>query len=239
MNVFNERQSSPRLPRNRLPQLDDGMNQLPGRIYGAVSAPMTRRSQAKQRTRLKLLDATRRLVAERGYEAATIRDIAAAADLSTGAVFASFTDKADLFNEVIIADDQALFERMQAAADQVGDPRAALLAMFMAGYELHLEQLRLVQAAISFSWLRDTAAERRNREGVGQILQLLAKVLRQAVERGQLPNGLDVTLTSDMLWCSYVANYRQAIFDGWGIEALRTRLSAQINVLLGGLQAAA
>ena len=35
----------------------------------------------------------------------TIRDIAAAADLSTGAVFASFTDKADLFNEVIVADD--------------------------------------------------------------------------------------------------------------------------------------
>ena len=129
MNLFNERQTSASLPRNRLPQLDGGMNQLPGRIYGAVSAPMTRRSQAKQRTRLKLLDATRRLVAERGYEAATIRDIAAEADLSTGAVFASFTDKADLFNEVIIADDQALFERMQAAADQVGDPRAALLAI--------------------------------------------------------------------------------------------------------------
>ena len=215
------------------------MNQLPGRFHGAVPAPMTRRSQATHRTRLKLLDAARRLVAERGYEAATIRDIAAAAELSTGAVFASFTDKADLFNEVIIADDQALFERMKAAADQGGDPRAALLAMFMAGYALHLEQLRLVQAAISFSWLRDTAAERRNREGVTQILGLIGLVLRRGVERGDLAKGLDIALTSEMLWNSYVANYRQAIFDGWGIDALRTRLAAQISVLVGGLQAAA
>jgi len=215
------------------------MNQLPGRFHGAPAAPMTRRSQAKLRTRLKLLEATRRLVAERGYEAATIRDIAAAADLSTGAVFASFTDKADLFNEVLIADDQALFERMRAAGDQDGDTRAALLAMFMGAYDLHLEQLRLVQAAISFSWLRDTAAERRNREGVAQILGLIGQVLRRGVEAGELTRGLDIALTSEMLWNSYVANYRQAIFDGWRIDALRTRLSAQINVLLGCLQAAA
>ena len=178
-------------------------------------------------------------MAERGYEAATIRDIAAAADLSTGAVFASFTDKADLFNEVIIADDQALLERMQAAAEHGGDVRNVLQAMFLAGYDLHLEQLRLVQAAISFSWLRDTAAERRNREGVSQILGLLGQVLRGAVERGELAKGLDIVLTSEMLWNSYVANYRQAIFDGWRADALRTRIAAQINVLLGGLQAAA
>jgi len=216
------------------------MNQLPGRFHGAIPAPMTRRSQAKHRTRLKLLDAARRLVAERGYEAATIRDIAAAAELSTGAVFASFTDKADLFNEVIIADDLALFERMEVAAEPGGgDTRATLLAMFLSGYERHLEQLRLVQAAISFSWLRDNAAERRNREGVAQILSLLGRVLRRGVERGELSQELDVALTSEMLWNSYVANYRQAIFDGWRMDALSARLAAQVNVLLGGLQAAA
>jgi AcrR family transcriptional regulator len=238
MNVFNKGKRQPRSPTPPV-KLDDGMNQLPGRLHGALAAPMTRRSQAKQRTRLKLLDATRRLVAERGYEAATIRDIAAAADLSTGAVFASFTDKADLFNEVIVADDQALFERMESVAVHGGEARAVLLAMFMAGYGLHLEQLRLVQASISFSWLRDTVAERRNREGVAQILDLLGDVLRRGVERGELAANLDAALTGEMLWNSYVANYRQAIFDGWRIDALRTRLAAQIKVLLGDLQAAA
>ena len=86
-------------------------------IRGADAAvPTTRRALAKQRTRMKLLDAARELFADRGYEAATVRDIAAAADLSTGAVFASFTDKADLFNEVIVADYEALYQRMASAA---------------------------------------------------------------------------------------------------------------------------
>ena len=40
-----------------------------------------------------VLAAARQLFSESGYEGATIRDIAAAAGMSTGAVFANFTDK--------------------------------------------------------------------------------------------------------------------------------------------------
>jgi len=210
------------------------MNQSPGRLRGAVvAAPLTRRTLAKQRTQSKLLDATRKLVAERGYEAATVRDIAAAAELSTGAVFASFSDKADLFNAVIIADDQALLARMGEILAQGGEIRATLQAMFMAGYATHLDQSRLVQAAISFSWLREAKAERRIREGVADILDLIGQALRRGVERGELAPALDVALTAEMLWDSYIANYRRAIFDTWGLEALRVRLAAQIDVLLG------
>src|ERR1700761_7335914 len=80
------------------------------------SAPgMTRRALAKQRTRQRLLGAARRLFTSRGYDAATIRDIASEADLSTGAVFASFSDKAELFNEVIIADCEVLLAAMANA----------------------------------------------------------------------------------------------------------------------------
>jgi hypothetical protein len=42
-----------------------------------------------------------------------------------------------------------------------------------------------------------------------------------------------------MLWDSYVANFRRAIFDDWDIDALRSRLAAQIRVLLAGYQQAA
>jgi hypothetical protein len=34
-----------------------------------------------------------------------------------------------------------------------------------------------------------------------------------------------------MAWDSYVANYQYVIFDGWTLEHLRSRLSAQINCL--------
>lgn len=213
------------------------MNQSPASSTGGAKPP-TRRAMAKQRTRQRLLGAAKRLFAERGYEAATVRDIAAAADLSTGAVFASFTDKAELFNEVILADYEALVRMMREASNE-GSTRASLLKLFTLAYSLHIDELRLMQAAIGFSWLRDPQAERRARESARMIQAELEGILQRGVESGELSRSTDVSLTVEMLWASYVANYRQAIYDGWDVGALRTKFSAQIDLLLVEARAAA
>ncbi|HEY2658523.1 MAG TPA: helix-turn-helix domain-containing protein [Caulobacteraceae bacterium] len=216
------------------------MNHRPSQAIAAFSEqPLTRRAMAKQRTREKLLDAARRLFAERGYEAATVRDIAAAADLSTGAVFASFSDKADLFTEVIISDYQTLSDRMAEIDVSGSSVRDGLMKIFRAAYQCHLEQLGLIRAAISFSWQRDAHAEKRSRQGMKLLLSLLANVLGQGVKSGELSEQLDLRLTTEILWDCYMANYRRAIFDEWDAEALSARLSAQIDVVLAGFRAAA
>ncbi len=216
------------------------MNHRPSQSVATFSEqPLTRRAIAKQKTRERLLDAARRLFAERGYEAATVRDIAAAADLSTGAVFASFSDKADLFTEVIIADYQTLSDRM-AEIDVTGcSTRDALMKIFGAAYKCHLEQLGLMRAAISFSWQRDEGAEQRSRQGMKLLLALLANILGQGVKSGELSDQLDVRLTTETLWDIYLANYRRAIFDDWDAESLSDRLALQIDVVLAGFRAAA
>jgi AcrR family transcriptional regulator len=61
---------------------------------------LNRRQVAKAATRQKVMDAAAALFAD-GYGSATIRDIAKAAGMSTGAVFANFTDKADLWRQVM------------------------------------------------------------------------------------------------------------------------------------------
>lgn len=202
------------------------------------AAGMTRRALAKLRTRQRLLGAARRLFTTRGYEAATIRDIAAEAELSTGAVFASFSDKADLFNEVIIADCEALFQEMAGVEDK-GPMADVLLNLLGLGYDLRQEHLPLTQAALGFSWIRDVEHETRYRRVSRVILGRLAAVLRKGVERGELSTELDVPLVSEMLLDSYLANFRKAIFDGWDASRLRERLRSQITVLLAGYQAAA
>lgn len=66
----------------------------------ASTRALTRRGLAKQQTQAKVLAAARALFEDRGYERTVIRDIAAAAGISTGAVFANFVDKADLYREI-------------------------------------------------------------------------------------------------------------------------------------------
>lgn len=62
--------------------------------------PIAQRAASKERARLTILAAAKRLFEAGGYEAATIRGIASAAGYSTGAVFASFKDKAELYEAV-------------------------------------------------------------------------------------------------------------------------------------------
>ena len=61
--------------------------------------------EAKAKTRVKVMQAARELFGELGYDGATIRDIAKRAGMSTGAVFANFTDKTDLFEAIYAEDD--------------------------------------------------------------------------------------------------------------------------------------
>ena len=140
---------------------------------------------------------------------------------------------------MIVADYQKLSEQMARLELDGLSARDALLELIGAAYECHLEQLGLIQAAISFSWQRDSTAESRNRQGMRLILSLLSDTLTRGVETGELTDQLDVRLTTEMLWDCYLANYRRAIFDDWDVAALRARLSAQIEVLLAGFRAAA
>jgi AcrR family transcriptional regulator len=194
---------------------------------------------AKQRTRRLLLDAAKRLFNERGYEAATVRDIAAAAGLSTGAVFASFADKADLFGAVIMDDFEALAEHL--AADDHADTttEASLLGLFSAVYAFQRDHLPLVRAAIGHSWLGHPEAEARMRTGVARVLALIDELLRAGVARGELSPDLDTRLVNEMIWESFLANYRHVIFEACDGEALAARLAAQIRILLAGWMAAA
>jgi AcrR family transcriptional regulator len=212
------------------------MNHIPTHILSVEARPLTRRAMAKLRTRNIVLEAAKRLFTERGYGPATVRDIATAAGMSTGAVFANFTDKADLFNEVIVADYEALAQRMRQAADQHDQVDGGLLSVLTVGYAFHLEQLPLFQAAVSESWSHGGAAETRVREGLREAIAIVEGLLRRAIDQGQLDKGMDVTLVADMIWQSYMANFRLAVFDGWDLPQLRERLARQIAVILAGFR---
>jgi AcrR family transcriptional regulator len=215
------------------------MKHSPIRAIAAAPQPMTRRALAKQLTRAKLLEAAREMFADRGYEAATVRDIAAAANLSTGAVFASFADKADLFNEVIVVEYEFIHASMVAATDEAAPARETLLSLLTLAYDVYLTDIRLVQAALSFCWTRDLLSEPRHMAAVDLVRGHLAEVLQRGVDSGELSPALDVRLTSDMLWETHLSNYRRVIFDGWGREALRARMACQLDVLISERKIAA
>ena len=89
-----------------------------------------RRTQAERRaeTRRLLLDAGRRLFAEKGYAETATPEIAAAAGLTRGALYHHFPDKTALFAAVVEAEHAAVANDIEAAGGtSPADPVAALL----------------------------------------------------------------------------------------------------------------
>ena len=198
-----------------------------------MKAP-TRRALAKQQTRAKVLAAARRLFSEQGYEGATIRDIAAAAGMSTGAVFANFTDKSDLFREIMLTDMTALGEAMSEAAAQGNGVEDALLRIFTAGYRFYQTQLPLARAAFSVGWSPEDGPALRNAPPVKVMTNLIGAQLERGEQSGELVQGAASPLRTQMLFDAYLANYDQAIFQSWSLEALQERSREQISILLAG-----
>ncbi|MFN9927459.1 MAG: TetR/AcrR family transcriptional regulator [Phenylobacterium sp.] len=212
------------------------MNQI-SPVPGAASSPSrppTRRTLAKQQTRLKVLTAGRRLFSEEGYEGATIRDIATAAGMSTGAVFANFADKADLFREIMTSDMIELQAAMRDAAPKGHDVEDAVLRAYMAGYEFYEPRLQLARAALSVSWDREGGQALRSVAGAISFPSVFEEILTAAEGRGELVKNTDIGLLARMLYEIYLSNFRQAIFERWSLEALEARARKQIHILLAG-----
>ncbi len=202
--------------------------------------PTSQRLLSKLRTRAKVMTAARQLFSANGYEAATIRDIARAAGMSTGAVFANFQDKADLFETVMAEDFDRVADVMRAAAEASESQFLVdrLSIVFAAAYRDGFTDVPLVQAAVAQSWVHPRSAEVRGRARARITTGVITDLLDQAVRTGELHADFDVKLISEMLWDAFIGNYRRGSFDGWTPEQQMTRLSDQMAVILAGTRRA-
>ena len=91
------------------------------------------RKQSQEKTRDELVAAAARVFARRGYQSATVEEIAAEAGFSTGAVYSNFSGKEELF--LALADRQvservAEIEAVADAAEREDDAGAEAAAQF-------------------------------------------------------------------------------------------------------------
>ena len=190
----------------------------------------TRRALAKRRTREKIVAAAKSLFAERGYDASTIRDIAKAAGMSTGAVFASFTDKSDLFTEIAEAEQAGLYQAMQLAGAGLSGG-AAIAAMLDAASERQAAELALVRAVMSALWTPGLAERARRRLDRRPVTSLIAAAVRQELADIEPADALFV---AEMIWDGYLATLRRAALGGESASAVKARIHAGASTILAG-----
>jgi AcrR family transcriptional regulator len=145
-----------------------------GRVAGATAAE----------TRERLLRAAADAFARRGYDGTRVADIAAAAGVSNGALYAHFGSKAELLVAALREHGRRLLAELFAADPE--SPVAELLLVVGRGLPRRRDDRDdlLVEALVTAR--RDTEVARPVRDYVGERADWLADLMRLAQDRGEL-----------------------------------------------------
>jgi AcrR family transcriptional regulator len=157
------------------------------------------RTRRREDTRQKLFEAAVDLIAEQGYSATTVDDIALRAGVAKGTVYYNFASKTELF-EGLLRHGIGLLTAEFRAAVAGKEPRAAVNALIRA-------QLEYIQRYRSFAQLLLAEMWRTNREWQQTLtllreeaLDVIAETITAGIEAGELDAALDPRLASSALF---------------------------------------
>ncbi|MEV1055395.1 TetR/AcrR family transcriptional regulator [Streptomyces sp. NPDC049887] len=160
-------------------------------------------STRRQATRAKLYEAAVTLIAEQGFSATTVDEIAERAGVAKGTVYYNFKSKTELFEELLRYGVGLLTSSLQEAADEAerrgGTKIEALDGMIRAGLVFIDRYPAFTQLYVAELWRTNRAWQSTLMVVRQQAVAVVETVLREGVERGELSEEIDIPLTAAAL----------------------------------------
>ena len=201
---------------------------------------ISERSEEQHKTRERIIAAASKILAEKGYEATTLREISREAQAGPGLVHYYFGGKDALLVEALQAAGQSFHQRMEQLVQQVPADQSleAVLMQLFERVEQEPEVYRLRYESFSLGLhnpviapaVRERLAQRR--EEIGSVF---AKVFEN-MERtdAALRSSLDPTLLAALLLSLFDGLALQKIMDPtFNLEAAYHLLAQMLQGLLG------
>lgn len=147
----------------------------------------------REQTRLRLFDALSRLMAEQGFDAITLAQIAAEAGVGRTAVYNHFADKESLLLGFITHETEQYAVTLQKALDDIDDPVERLRVYVR--QQVELASSHHVTPGPELRTVLSRGTQQRMREHVVVVERILRGILTAGIEAGVFPEqDLDVTV---------------------------------------------
>jgi AcrR family transcriptional regulator len=199
----------------------------------ALAASTSRRDPTARRQ--SILAAAERVFVTKGFEAATMEQVAEEAALAKGTLYLYFTSKEDLFLGLALRHQDELVRRYGAAAADAESGIDLLERLFVAYFALARERLEFFRLSLGL-WLGTRGscgqASGCRKEHVGQRRRVYNMILR-AVERG----AADGSVRADMAPKTLALELWAAMLGGLVLELQRASLPHDLALASGDARA--
>lgn len=160
-------------------------------------------STRRRATRAKLYEAAVTLIAEQGFSATTVDEIAERAGVAKGTVYYNFKSKTELFEELLRHGVGLLTASLRQAADEAsergGTTVEALDGMIRAGLVFIDRYPAFTQLYVAELWRTNRAWQSTLLVVRQEAVAVVESVLREGVESGELSEEIDIPLTAAAL----------------------------------------
>jgi AcrR family transcriptional regulator len=161
-------------------------------------------SPRRQVTRQKLYEAAVTLIAEQGFSATTVDEIAERAGVAKGTVYYNFASKNELFEQLLRHGVGLLTDSLREAAAEVaergGNKVDGIDAMIRAGLAFIARYPSFTQLYVAELWRTNRAWQDTLLVVRKQAIAVVEQALRDAVEAGELSDEIDIQLTAAALF---------------------------------------
>ncbi len=198
----------------------------------------SRRERNKAEKLQQISRAARALFVRRGYDATTLREIAAKAEVGLGTLFSYAKDKRDLLFLIINDDIEAMNERAFAEAPVDAPLLEQLLGIFRGFFAFFARQPNLSRIILKeLTFYSAGPQARRFRQGRTKVLARLAETVRAAQRSGEIGSDEDAEEIAYTMFSIYAAEIRHWLDAAepeleTGLAALRRHF----RLLIAGLK---
>jgi AcrR family transcriptional regulator len=190
---------------------------------------LSRRERYALETKLAIVDAARKLFAQRGYFATTVEEIAAEADVASATVYSSTGGKQSLlahFLELWRADPE-----IQATLDKVAlstEPREIIDTLSAAACAMRERWADVVRIFLTTA-PHDAEVDRQFAPFTQFYRQCVADIAQRLADLRALRKGVDAAYATDVLWLyfGYGSLYTLHDENGWSYDEARDWLADQ------------
>jgi AcrR family transcriptional regulator len=204
-----------------------------------------KRKKEKENRRNTILRAARRLFFDRGFKSVTVDNIAAKSEVSKGSIYLCFESKEEIYAQILISDNIALYERIKNFSATEASASQLLLefARIYVDYFLNDNELFRILMTFMLQTGQMNLTEKQNTElirSTNENIKIISEIIKKGIESGEFAPIDNIWQMQNAIWGMLNGIISLYVFTGnptKRTERIHSTIRDSLNVFIEGMKA--
>ena len=204
-----------------------------------------KRKKEKENRKNTILRAARRLFFDRGFKSVTVDNIAAKSEVSKGSIYLCFESKEEIYAQILISDNIALYERIKNFSATEASASQLLLefARIYVDYFLNDNELFRILMTFMLQTGQMNLTEKQNTElirSTNENIKIISEIIQKGIDSGEFAPIGNIQQMQNAIWGMLNGVISLYVFTGnpaKRTERIHSTIRYSLNVFIEGLKA--